>query len=62
MYICMYSVQTKEVQEELALDMKLLEQMLQETSNEAMLQLQKKVKKQNTPPPPQYFLYIHTII
>jgi hypothetical protein len=33
---------TKEVQEELALDMKLLEQMLQETSNEAMLQLQKK--------------------
>jgi hypothetical protein len=33
---------TREIQEELALDMKLLEQMLQETSNEAMLHLQKK--------------------
>ena len=51
-------IQTKEVQEELALDMKLLEQMLQETSNEAMLQLQKKVRKSfaftsiSTPTPP----------
>ncbi|CAI8040664.1 Cilia- and flagella-associated protein 53 [Geodia barretti] len=33
---------TREIQEELALDMKLLEQMLHETSNEAMLHLQKK--------------------
>ena len=36
--------QAKEIQEELALDMKLLEQMLQETSNETMQQLQKKVR------------------
>lgn len=37
-------LQTKAIQEELAVDMKILEQMLQETSNEAMLHLQKKVK------------------
>ena len=33
----------KEVQEELAMDMKILEQMLSESSNEAMQQLQRKV-------------------
>ena len=33
----------KEVQEELAFDMKLLEQMLQETSNESQENLQRKV-------------------
>jgi len=39
----MCTLQTKEVQEELAMDMKILEQMLKETSNEAMKNLQKKV-------------------
>ena len=36
----------KEVQEELAMDMKILEQMLSESSNEAMQQLQRKVHMQ----------------
>lgn len=34
----------KEVQEELAMDMKLLEQMLTESTNEAMQTLQRKVR------------------
>lgn len=37
-------MQTKEIQEELAMDMKMLEQMLQETTDEAMLSQQKKVR------------------
>ena len=36
----------KEVQEELAMDMKILEQMLSESSNESMQQLQRKVHMQ----------------
>jgi len=36
----------KKVQEELAMDMKILEQMLSENSNEAMQQLQRKVHMQ----------------
>ena len=36
-------MQAKEVQEELAMDMKILEQMLSESSNEAMQHLQRKV-------------------
>ena len=37
-------LRAKAVQEELALDMKILEQMLSESSNEAMQQLQRKVR------------------
>ena len=43
--ICKFLLlQTKEIQEELAMDMKMLEQMLQETTDEAMLSQQKKVR------------------
>ena len=38
-------LRAKAVQEELALDMKILEQMLSESSNEAMQQLQRKVRE-----------------
>ena len=39
-----HNTQAKEVQEELAIDMKILQQLLQESDNEAMGQLQRKVR------------------
>ena len=43
LYCCCCYPQAKEVQEELAMDMKILEQMLTASTNEAMQSLQRKV-------------------